>query len=104
MSRVHGPVSLSGVLTGLAVQAIPFTRPHASDGAVLLYAAVPTIGLAMLVMPRPIREFGVRLMASGIAYWFGLFGSLAVIFFFPMTLAVVAVGFLLCAVVARGLR
>ena len=50
----------------------------------LVFAAVPAIGLALFLAPGRTGQLGIGLMASGIAYWFGLFGSLAL--FFPLTL------------------
>ena len=91
----HGPLSLVGAIVGLAVQAVPFTNPWAGDG-LLAFAAVPAIGLGLFVVPGRTGQFGIGLMASGIAYWFGLFGSLAVLM--PMlSVPLLTVGLLLIA-------
>jgi hypothetical protein len=98
--RGHGPWSLVGVIAGLAVQAVPFTNPWSASSGLLVFAAVPAIGLGLFLAPGRTGQFGIGLMASGIAYWFGLFGSLSVFFpvlWIPIVL-LVTIGLLLYAV------
>jgi len=77
--RGHGPLSLVGVILGLAVQAFPFTGTWGTPFSWLVFATIPTIGLSLSVLPGRSRQLGVGLMASGLAYPFGIATAVVVL-------------------------
>jgi hypothetical protein len=58
------------VVVGLIVEAVPFLIRQ--DGAYVLLALPPVVGLVLLAGPARLRQLGTGLLASALAYPLGL--------------------------------
>lgn len=67
MEKWHGPGSLAGATSGLVLQAVPFLTGAWSLLWPLL-ALTPLAGLILLIFPGRVRQVGMGLVASCIAY------------------------------------
>lgn len=62
----HGPPSVVGVVVGLLVGAVGLLAQQ--DGLWVLFVLPPVLGLLMLAGGTTVRQLGVGLLASGLAY------------------------------------
>jgi len=80
---VHGPASLVGVAVGLLCAAVPYAIGDVGATAFwLLLGLPPLLGLVLLTWSGRPRQLGIGLLASGLAYPFGLavvFGLIIVV-------------------------